>query len=117
MLQEVTSRSLTRVAIDLLHAAVAHGGPDLADRLQAQVDAAARLQVRQCEAVPVRPEADLLQHASVGVQVEGSEQELGIGVVLRTLPRHRDTAAVPRRDPEEPGLPGTWGEDRPDDPL
>ena len=116
-LEETTSRSLTRVAVDLLHPAVARSGPGLADGLQAQLDAAARLQVFQREAAPVLPEADLLQHAAAttgGVQVEGGEQEQGSAVVLRTHPRHRDTAAVPRRDPEEPGLPGTWGGDRPD---
>ena len=62
-LEETTSRSLTRVAVDLLHPAVARSGPGLADGLQAQLDAAARLQVFQREAAPVLPEADLLQHA------------------------------------------------------
>lgn len=99
---------LTRVSIIQDHLAVARVHPCLTDSLQAKLDPAAWLQLRQSElkAVLLIPEGHLLCDVVCAVEIEGGQEEVRVLVVLRAVPGQRDAAAAPGRHLEVLG--NTW---------
>lgn len=92
-----TCTGLTRVSIIQDHLAVAGVHPRLANRLQAKLNPAAWLQVRQDEhgVVLVVPVGHLLCDVVCAIEVEGCEEEEGDLAVVRGGPGQSDAAAVP----------------------
>lgn len=90
-----THAGLTRVSIIQDHLAIAGLHPCLTNRLQAKLNPAARLQLRQDEGALIDPQGHLLCDVVCSVEVEGGEEEEG--ELLRAVPGQRYAAAVPWR--------------------
>lgn len=92
-----TCAELTRVSVIQDHLAVEGLHPRLANRLQAKLNPAARLQVRQDEhrVVLFVPVGHFLCDVVCPIEVEGSEEGEGEVAVVRGGPGQSDAAAVP----------------------